>query len=293
MSVKNLSIDLLNTEGGTQMRAELTQDVYLDYRDKWIAGVSFDPVDVFFDGSTYWLADGFHRFYGAREAKKASIPCRIHNGTQRDAILFACGANASHGLRRTNADKRRAVEALLNDEEWCKWSDRMIAEKAAVGVDLAGSVRKQLSENDSSPAAKAADQPRVGRDGKKRRPPAPKPPKAKSASKNEPVVKPEHDEPIEDLSFDEQVKRANKNIDTFCKQLTAFFEENCPQLLSINHLGRFDSALAHVKAACATLRTCKYADKPCPKCSGDGCSTCEKESDFGAVTVLTYRQLEG
>lgn len=196
MATKNLSIDLLRTDGGTQMRAELTQEVYLDYRDKWIAGVEFDPVDVFYDGSTYWLADGFHRFYGAREAKRASIPCRIHNGTQRDAILFACGANAEHGLRRTNPDKRRAVEALLNDEEWCKWSDNKLAEKAAVSVNFVGVVRKQLSSDDSSPVAKSADQPRVGRDGKKRRPPAQKPKKLPSQSDAPPT--PAEDEPPEE-----------------------------------------------------------------------------------------------
>lgn len=39
----------------------------------------------------------------------------------REAILFIVGANASHGLRRTNADKRRTVERLLADEEWRGW----------------------------------------------------------------------------------------------------------------------------------------------------------------------------
>src|SRR5262245_35093918 len=110
-----VNLDLIRTDGGTQMRAELDQEVYLDYRDKWLDGVDFEPLDVFHDGAVYWLADGFHRFYRAREAKLATLHCRVHQGTQRDAILFAAGANASHGLRRTNADKRLAVEKLLGD----------------------------------------------------------------------------------------------------------------------------------------------------------------------------------
>lgn len=179
MSVKNLSIDVIRTDGGTQMRAELTSEVYMDYRDKWLAGVEFDPVDVFHDGAAYWLADGFHRFYGAREAKRGSIPCRLHQGTQRDAILFACGANASHGLRRTNADKRRAIEAMLNDDVWVTWADNKIAEQAAVDQSFVSKVRRELRTNLSSPAAKSADAPRVGRDGKKRRPPPQKPKAAK------------------------------------------------------------------------------------------------------------------
>lgn len=104
---------------------------------------------------------------------------------------------------------------------------------------------------------------------------------------------PLNDEPEKELSFDERVKDANRQIESFCKQLVKSFEEQCPKLLSIDHMGRFDSALSEVRAACSTLRTCKYHDEPCPKCSGDGCSKCEKESDFGAVTVLTYRQLAG
>ena len=42
--------------------------------------------------------------------------------------------NADHGKRRSNADKRRAVEMMLKDSEWGKWSDREIAAKCAVGA---------------------------------------------------------------------------------------------------------------------------------------------------------------
>ena len=104
---------------------------------------------------------------------------------------------------------------------------------------------------------------------------------------------PLNDEPEKELSFADQVKAANSRIDAFCRQLVKCFEDGCPKLLSVDHLGRYDSALAQVKAACSTLRTCKYHDEPCPKCQGDGCSKCQQESDFGAVTVLTYKQLAG
>lgn len=172
MGVDVLPIGIPRTDGGTQMRAEIDNEVINEYRDKWVAGVKFPPVDVFHDGKVYWLADGFHRFYGAREAKLKEIPVRVRRGGLRDAILFATGANTTNGVRRTNADKRRAVETLLNDEEWCLWSDHKIAEAAGVGVDLVGTVRRKLSESDSSsPAAEAAEAPRMGRDGKKRKPP--------------------------------------------------------------------------------------------------------------------------
>ena len=173
--MKALAIDLIEIGGGTQIRSEIDLDHVRDLKAAWEAKAEVPPVVVFFDGKQYWLADGFHRFHSAKEAKRGSIPADVRQGTQRDAILFACGANVGHGLRRTNADKRNAVNRLLGDEEWVKWSDRKIADAAAVGVDLVGVVRKQLSETDSSsPAAKSNGQPRVGIDGKARKQPAPK-----------------------------------------------------------------------------------------------------------------------
>src|SRR5690606_22774478 len=59
------------------------------------------------------------------------------------AVLYAVGANAQHGLRRSKADKRRAVETLLLDSEWCQWSDREIARRCSVGHTLVANVRKE------------------------------------------------------------------------------------------------------------------------------------------------------
>jgi hypothetical protein len=163
---KEIDISAIRTDGGTQMRAELSKDVYLDYRDKMNAGVEFPPVDVFFDGSTYWLADGFHRFHGAREAECKAIKATEPDGTVRDAILFAVGANQGHGLRRSNQDKRNAVTTLLNDETWVKWSDNKIADQAGVSDMMVAGIRSQLQESCTSPAAKTKDEPKIGKDGK-------------------------------------------------------------------------------------------------------------------------------
>lgn len=176
MKTQTLAIDLIRTDGGTQMRAELQSEVYLDYRDKWLAGVEFEPLDVFHDGSTFWLADGFHRFYGAREAKRGSIPCRVHQGTQRDAILFAAAANTSHGLRRMDADKRNAILTLLRDGEWGKWSNGKIAEHVSVSKQFVSQVRQAFESPPKAEASaclpnrggngKPKTVKRVGRDGK-------------------------------------------------------------------------------------------------------------------------------
>ena len=93
------------------------------------------------------------RQYPIEDASKTrdKMPCEVRNGTQRDAVLYSVGANATHGKRRTNADKRKAVETLLKDREWAKWSNYEISRRCAVSADFVGRVRSSLSSNDSEP----------------------------------------------------------------------------------------------------------------------------------------------
>lgn len=171
---KKLTLGSIRPHGGTQVRVELDQETFLDYGRQMAAGVKFPPIDVFFDGSVYWLADGFHRYYGARESKLPTIDANVHNGTVRDAILFAIGANATHGRPRTNADKRHAVEMLLADGTWREWSERQIAKQAAVSYSLVQDVKKELTESVSW----APPETTLGKDGKRRRKPKSRKPKA-------------------------------------------------------------------------------------------------------------------
>ncbi|MFC3207194.1 DNA N-6-adenine-methyltransferase [Aquamicrobium soli] len=138
-------IDKINISGGTQSRATLDQDTINDYRDALQAGATFPPVTVFYDGSHYWLADGFHRVHAHIMRRVSNIEAEVRQGTCRDAVLYSVGANASHGLRRTNADKRRAVETLLEDEEWGKWSDREIARRCGVDNSFVSRLRKAVT----------------------------------------------------------------------------------------------------------------------------------------------------
>jgi len=80
-----------------------------------------------------------------KKARKNSISAEVREGGKRDAILHSVGANATHGLRLTNADKRRAVDRMLKDEEWAKWSDREIAKHCGVAPNTVGARRKKSS----------------------------------------------------------------------------------------------------------------------------------------------------
>lgn len=151
---QTININAIRVDGGTQMRAGLDEATVREYYDtlytqECVTDWPFPPVVVFYDGQDHWLGDGFHRLEAIRRLLKGNqvheIPADIRAGTRRDAILHAAGANANHGLRRSQADKRRSVEALLRDDEWGQWSDREIARRCNVSADLVGTVRKELA----------------------------------------------------------------------------------------------------------------------------------------------------
>lgn len=160
-----LKLHQIRTDGGTQPRAALQPEVIRDYQEQMEAGIAFPPPTVFFDGQEYWLADGFHRFAAATQAFPSKpIDCELRQGTLQDAQWFSYSANQSHGLRRTNEDKRRAVIAALSHPQGATMSDRQIAVHCGVSHTLVGENRKRLSESDSQKPP--ATQIRTGRDGR-------------------------------------------------------------------------------------------------------------------------------
>jgi hypothetical protein len=119
MSKKPLSLPIarIRAERPAQPREFINESVCREYAELIQAGVEMPPVIVFFDSSVYWLASGFHRLRAHLLVGRKVILAEIRKGGLRDAILCACGQNAEHGLRRTSADKARAVGMLLADTE--------------------------------------------------------------------------------------------------------------------------------------------------------------------------------
>jgi len=140
-----IDIALIRLDGGTQSRAALDNAVVADYAAKLSEGHTFPPVVLWFDGESYWPSDGFHRMAAHRSLGLAEIDAEVRQGTRRDAVLHSCGANAAHGLRRSNADKRRSVETLLRDAEWSQWSNRETARLCGVSHEFVSQMREQVA----------------------------------------------------------------------------------------------------------------------------------------------------
>lgn len=144
MTSVSLPVAHIRVDAGIQQRVQLNMFAVEDYAEAMRAGATFPPVVVFSDGQDYWLADGFHRLAAAERAELETVAVDLRSGTRRDAILYAVGANADHGIRRTNADKRRAVLTLLEDDEWSKWESPRIAHACSVTVRFVNGIRAEL-----------------------------------------------------------------------------------------------------------------------------------------------------
>jgi len=139
--MKMVKLENIRIDGGTQFRKEISQDVVRDYAEKMRDGARFPAIRATFDGSTYWLYDGFHRYFASREVGFKDIEVDYKPGTQEDAQDLALGANDDHGLQRDNATKRKCVETALSMERHAEKSNREIAKLCKVSDTFVASVR--------------------------------------------------------------------------------------------------------------------------------------------------------
>jgi len=143
MNTEKLKIAQIRIDGGTQPRESIDQQSVTEYADAMAGGCSFPALTVFRDGADLWLADGFHRMHAMLKLGFEDADCDVRTGTQRDAILHSLGANDAHGLRRSAADKRKAVNTMLADPEWSQWSRNKIAQWCHVSEGLVSNIRAE------------------------------------------------------------------------------------------------------------------------------------------------------
>ena len=142
---EQVNLSKIRTDVAALVRAHLDEDVVAEYADAMQAepAAIFPPVVLFQEGRTYWLADGRHRVEAARNAGMLCILSHVHSGTRADAEVYAAGANAEHGIQRSQEDKRLAVALFLSDPERAKLSDREIARQCRVSQPFVSKLRMQ------------------------------------------------------------------------------------------------------------------------------------------------------
>jgi transposase len=136
---------------GTQNRAELSQPVIEEYAEAMKDGDVFPAITLFDDGGSLYLADGFHRYFANQRLGNTEVEAIVMDGTLREALLHSFSANAIHGARRSNMDKRKIVMAMLDDFEWGEWSDRAISKHCGVSHTMVAKFREEGSAKKTEP----------------------------------------------------------------------------------------------------------------------------------------------
>jgi len=147
-TITRIGLDAIDPGQETQARAATCAATVAEYATAMRDGATFPPVVIFRDGGgVLRIGDGFHRAEASRAAGRSDIEAVVRTGGARDAILHSIESNARHGLRFTNADKRRAVGVMLDDPEWRELGDREIARRVGVSHTFVARVRGERSGN--------------------------------------------------------------------------------------------------------------------------------------------------
>lgn len=131
--------------GHTQFRAAENPATVAEYADAMQAGETFPPIVVWRVGAELHLSDGYHRLAALRKLDRATVEADVREGSALDLFEHALGANARHGLPRTQEDKRKAVRAALAHPELSKRSDTQIAKLCGVSQPFVSKIRQTLS----------------------------------------------------------------------------------------------------------------------------------------------------
>ena len=130
-----------------QSREKLSEKKIKEYAKLMGEGVKFPPIQVFKEGDKYILADGFHRLHAMESNGVTSYTVEVFPGGAKEALFHSLGANSKHGLTRTNADKKKAVDTLLSHPDFSLYSDRDIARHLSVSNVMVSKHRKKLKRS--------------------------------------------------------------------------------------------------------------------------------------------------
>jgi hypothetical protein len=141
---KKIHRDEIVIDERCQARANVHPDVVDEYAEAYRAGAELPPIEVFLVDGKPWCVDGMHRYAAQVKADVAWVRTVIvGNGSAEDAIAAALMSNRSHGVRRSNADKHRAVRLALDNPRWADASSRQIADDLGVSHPFVSAIRAE------------------------------------------------------------------------------------------------------------------------------------------------------
>jgi len=159
---RNLSLTAIRRDGGTQPREGIDWDHVADMQQALADGADLPAISVIYDGTAYWLWDGFHRWHAYANIGRLEIPVVISQGTQEDAQWESFAANQAHGLKRTPSERERAIRGALKHPKASGLSNSAIGKHLGVSDKTVDKYRKEMESTSEIPKSIT----RIGADGR-------------------------------------------------------------------------------------------------------------------------------
>jgi transposase-like protein len=280
---KTVPVEDIILDERLQARAEINHEAVTEYAEAYRTGAKLPALDVYRVSGKLYLVDGFHRIAAVRVTGQTFARIRVvGDGTIDDAVWHATAVNATHGLRRSNADKRRAVLLALRSGIGAEQSSAIIAEHVGVSRNLVAEIRREVEDVSSDDTSTRTD--RLGRQQ-----PARKPRRDVAKSDTSPVsaveTRIEYDEDapqdIEPLPFEPEYREPSaKPLPVHGRALVSGADEiRTARLRAMKHATEeashaWQRAERLLKDAESALRLAEPVT--CPHCIGLGCVRCEE-----------------
>jgi hypothetical protein len=139
--MRKVKLNDIRIDGGTQGRVVIDQQHVYHLVEMMKEGYELDLIDTNFDGVTYWMVDGFHRYHAYKLMGIKEVDIKYVPGTQAEAVIRSYGVNARHGLPRTFEDKKKIVEEALANPDLKDKSNYAIAKICVVSQPFVAGVR--------------------------------------------------------------------------------------------------------------------------------------------------------
>jgi transposase-like protein len=140
-----MPISSIRKDGETQHRTATDLALVSTYSDLLQEGTVFPPITVWWDGSYYWLTDGFHRIAAASRAGFTEIMAEVKTGSLADAQWDSYSANYCHGLRWSAPEVQRVIELALAHPNASQRSNVEIAKHLHISENTVRRWRKKLT----------------------------------------------------------------------------------------------------------------------------------------------------
>jgi hypothetical protein len=147
IQVIDINIHLIRRDGGTQPRGVLDEDHINDLLYALKNGAKLEAILIYYDGENYWLTDGYHRLAAIIRHGKNKIKAIIRQGTLQDAQWHSFSVNQHNVLKRSNADKQRAIIGALKHSYGVSSSNLDIARHCGVDEKTVRTWRSSLEES--------------------------------------------------------------------------------------------------------------------------------------------------